>query len=1051
MATVVRVGLLGPLEVVVDGTPARLGGARLRAVMCRLALDAGRTVPVGALAQAVWPDGGVADLKHALHSLMTRLRGALPDRSVLSSDLSGYRLDVSPEAVDVQRFERLAREGRRALAGGEPALAARLLADGLALWRGEALADAGDAPYVTATAARLAELRMSAIEDRVAAALEVGSEPTGLVAELTELTSRHPLRERLWALLVRALHAGGRAAEALARYAEVRRSLVEQLGTEPGPELATAHLAVLRGPPAATRRRGNLRATLTSLVGRSREAEHVRGQLAAGRLVTLGGVGGTGKTRLATTVAAELAGTVPGGAWLVELAPVTDPADVPLAIIKALGLHEPPLPDVVEHRATVPRDAVDRLTEALSHTETLVVLDNCDHLVAAVAECVAELLGRCPGLRVLTTSREPLGVTGETLVEVPPLALPTAGATPTEAMAASAVRLFVDRARAARRDFAVTEDNVPAVVEICRRLDGLPLAIELAAARLRSLSPAQVAERLHDRFRVLTGGSRTAHPRHRTLRATVDASWEPLTADERRCAAWLATFGAGFTLDAVEAMCCSAGIEAGADLLGALVDKSLVRRVDGPEQRYRMLETIREYCLERLAEAGETAAAQTAHARHLLDVVESAGPHLRGGEQVPWLRRLAAEHTNLLDALRYARDTGDQNTSTRLAAPLGLLWTIRGEHAEAAARLRFVLDLPARTATPARTAATVWYLLNGVLSGDTTRTGLKPAEILTQLPAAGPGDPVTVLLEPAVALAVDDLTAGRDAVDRLLRHTDGWSRAMLHVIRALLEANHGAANRMRADLSTAIELFRCGGERWGLALSLSFLAYTDLTRGGFDRAIDALGESVRLRQEIDPGNNAVLERVWLAQTHHRKGDVAQARTQLRELAGSTSGAWHRSYVRISLGDLARHADDLEDAERHHLAAGQSDGPVHRAMLGCALGHLALHRGDPDTARQHLAAGLAAAAETLDMPLVATVAVAVARLRDIRTTAEDAAEALGAAEALRGTEDLFHPDVAQLAGQLQATLGEHAYRATYGRGRALDRTAALALIEGSVAR
>ncbi|MFD4402566.1 BTAD domain-containing putative transcriptional regulator [Nocardia sp. NPDC058499] len=1040
-APVTWVGVLGPLEIVVGGTLVRLGGGRLRALVCRLAVDAGRVVPTGSLVDAVWPDGGVTDSKHALHSLMTRLRGALPNPSVLRSEGTGYCWSAPTEAVDVRHFECLAHDGRRALARGEPALAVRLLSEGLGLWRGEALADAGAAPYVTAAVVRLAELRVTAIEDRVTAQLVIGLVPDETVAELEELISQYPLRERLWMLLVRTLHAGGRSAEALSRYAEVRRSLVEELGAEPGPELAAAHLAVLRGRPPI-RRRGNLRAGMTSLIGRSREVAQIRNELAAGRLVTLVGPGGSGKTRLATGVAAELADEVPGGAWLVELAQVTDPADLPSAVIGALGLHDSPLPDL----AAVPRDVVDRLVEAFSATETLLVLDNCEHLVEWVAGCVAELLGRCPGLRVLATAREPLGVLGEMLIDVPPLALPAAGASPAEAMTAPSVRLFVDRSRSGRRDFAVTEDNVRAVVEVCRRLDGLPLAIELAAARMRSLSPAQLVARLDDRFRVLTGGSRAALPRHRTLRAAVDASWESLSNEERRCARWSATLSGGFTLDAVEAICGSAGVE----LLGALVDKSFVRPVHGSEQRYRMLETIREYCLARLAEAGETATARVALTQHLLRLLDSAGPHLRGGGQVPWLRRLTAEHTNLLDALRFARDAGEQDTAVRLAAHMGQLWTIRGEHAEAAAHLRFVLDLPAQAASPAHSAATVWYLLNTVLSGGISRSELSPAEISARLPEPDPDDSVGVLLEPALTLAVDDLVAGQDVVDRLLRTTDGWPRAMLYLLRALLEANHDAAGQMRADLSTAAELFRGCGERWGLALSLSFLAYTELTNGGFDCAIDALHESIRLQREIASGDGAVLERVWLAQAYHRKGAVAQARAQFDELAESGSATRYRSYIGISLGDLARQAGDLDAAERHYRAAGRTDdGPVHRAMLGCALGHLALDRDAPATALRHLAASLSAASETLDMPLVATVAVAVARLRERGTTAQDAAEVLGAAESLRGTADRFHPDVVPLTDRLQTTLGERTYLAAYDRGRALDRPAALALLDESL--
>ncbi|MDA3647527.1 AfsR family transcriptional regulator [Saccharopolyspora indica] len=978
-----RVGLLGPLEVVAGGVAVRVAGKRLRAVVSRLALDAGRQVPVSALVAALWPDQELDDPQHALHSLMTRLRRALPEKSVLRSADSGYWLDVEPDDVDVLRFERLAAEGRRALGRDQPSVAAELLREALELWRGEALTDAGDAPYAVAAAIRLTELRLSATEDRAAAELRLNRDPAALAAELAELTAQHPLRERAGALLMRAMHADGRSAAALRHFESVRRTVIEELGTEPGPELTAAHLAVLRGEPAK-RRSNNLRAAVTSFVGRERECAQIREQLAGARLVTLVGAGGSGKTRLASAIA-ERAET---DTWLVELAPVTDPAAVPLAIVEALGL-----------RGT--RPAMERLVEGLASTEALLVLDNCEHLVAAVAACATELLGRCPRLRVLTTSREALGVDGERLFAVQPLALPTSGA-----VDCPSVQLFTDRARAARRDFAVTAGNSAAVAEICRRLDGLPLAIELAAARLRSLTVEQLAARLDDRFRLLTGGSRTALPRHRTLRAVVDASWELLTAGEARCAQRLAVFSGGFTLEAAEAVC-------GVEPLTALVEKSLVQQAG---ERYRMLETIREYCLEQLAASGESTAARIAHARYLCEFAESQEPSSRDERQPAWLRLLGAEHANLLDALRFAVDE-DRDLAVRLAAQLGPLWTYRGMYADAAERLRFAVGSP---------SCAVWYLLNAVLSGGTDRARFDPTAL-----QRAPEHPVGALLDAALALATD----GPEAVEPLA-HQDGWTRAMAHLIRAFRHANNGGLAAMRPALVSAAEAFRRCGELWARSTALSSLGYAELALGDLDRAEAALVESIRLRQELDPAQPAVLEGVWLAQVLHRRGAVAEARARLHELLGGPPAV----HARLALGDLARHDGDFAAAADFYRSIGRPKHEPFRAMLDCALGNLSVSTGDLLAARAQLAEAFTTASATLDMPLVATVAVAVARLR--HHEGANAAEVLGAAEALRGAPDPTDPDTRSLRAALTD-------RAAYDRGRALGRAEALAVVEANV--
>ena len=1050
-----QVGILGPLVVLAEGRMAQIGGSRLRVLLVRLSLDPGHLVTIDALASAVWPEGGPADPANAIQTLVSRLRRALPRSQILRSAPGGYWLDVPPDAVDAVRFERLLREGRRALRGGEPALAAHLLREALGLWRGEALAGVSTAPFAAAAAVRLDELRLTAAEDRVEADLQTSRESSHLVAELRELAAANPLRERLRLLLLTALRADGRTAEALAAYDDYRRLVADELGADPGPEIQRAHLALLRGQdigpqPGGGRPQGNLREPLTSFVDRDEERARIAGQLVEARLVTLVGPGGAGKTRLATIVAADLAADLPGGAWLVELGPVVDAVAVAGAAAAALGLRDEGPPDT----PSGPREPLDRLVDALVAAESLVVLDGCEHLLDATARLAENLLGRCRRLRILATSREPLGILGEALSPVPPLAVPGPSAQPAEALESPAVRLFADRAAAVQPGFVVDASSAGVVAAICRRLDGLPLAIELAAARLRTLPVEEVATRLDDRFRLLTGGSRTALPRHRTLRAAVEWSWSLLDGDERRLVERLAVFPAAFSPEAAASV--GARVDAVPDALAALVDKSLLQVVPGPEPRYRMLETIREYGLERLAEHGEVADARRAHAAHFRALAEAAEAHLRGPGQVPWMRRLVVQRDDLLAALGFAADTGDADTALLLAATLGLMLTIRGSHAEAAARLRPVLGLRARSAPAAWTTAAALYLFNAMLSGGHASALSMLDELRARLEDLDPAEvgPAFPLVEPAGALVADDAVRGLAAVDRALDHPDPWTRAMLRLQRALLVGNSGDMSELGRELEHAAEAFRQAGERWGLATSLTYLGSARSMLGDFERAIAALEESVHLLRELDPADDAIMQRAWIADAHRLSGDVERARAALLEMIGPGAGTPPRQVVmaRITLGSLARQEGNLEEAGRQYEAArydlDQAPFPdqVSAAMLLVGRGLLAVARGDTGSARGHLGAAFEMATGAADMPFMALVGVAVAVLARRRGDARRAAEALGAAHALRGAPDAFNPDVADLVADLRDEVGESDYESSYAAGRAMDRAAALALLE-----
>ncbi|MEV0902322.1 BTAD domain-containing putative transcriptional regulator [Actinoplanes sp. NPDC049802] len=572
-----RFGILGPLWAEhADGTPVPLGGPRLRALLAMLLLDAGRPVGIDRLIDGLYGDRPPAGAGNALQSQVSRLRQVLP----VEHGPAGYRLAVPPSEVDAHRFTALAADGHRALRAGDPARAVSVLREAVGLWRGDALADVRAAPFAAAHVTRLTELHLTAVEDLHEAIL-AGAPPTpGAITELRGLIAAHPLRERLRVLLIRSLTAAHRTAEALSAYDDARRTLAGELGADPGPELAAVHAALLRQPrpapappvrpvhpetgdgqrarplphpetgdgprprpTAGTPLRHGVPSQLTSFVGRDGELARVAAALRTGRLVTLHGPGGVGKTRLAAEVAARHDGDV----YFAELA-ATGPGDVAGALLTALGVRDPARRDP----GRLP-GAAERLAAALAGRRLLLVLDNCEHVVDEAATLAGHLLPRAPGLRILATSREPLGITGEMLHPVGGLPVPPADTTDLTGFAA--VRLFADRAADVSPGFTVTPANAAAIRGICRTLDGLPLAVELAAARLHALPVAEVAARLDDRFRLLSRAGRGAAARHRTLQAVVDWSWDLLTEPERLLARRFAVFAGSATLEAVERVC----------------------------------------------------------------------------------------------------------------------------------------------------------------------------------------------------------------------------------------------------------------------------------------------------------------------------------------------------------------------------------------------------------------------------------------------------------------------------------------------------------------
>ncbi|MEV4532743.1 BTAD domain-containing putative transcriptional regulator [Asanoa sp. NPDC049518] len=1045
-----QIGILGPLAVTADGQPVEVGGARLRALLTRLALDPGRPVGTEALADAVWGDAQPTDLANALQSLVSRLRRTVPGIPVLLGP-GGYRLDLPADAVDAERFTTLARDGRDALGGGDPEKAVGLLRDALALWRGPALADVADAGFAAAPVARLDEVRLAAVEDRIDAELRLAG-PAHLVAELDELATAYPLRERVWALRLRALAAAGRPAEALAAYDEFRRRLADELGADPSAELREAHLAVLRGEGQPRRTtRGNLRAALTSFVGRDTELHRVERLLAEGRLVTLVGPGGAGKTRLGTVAAAALATVSVDETWMVELAPVTDPADVPQAALvaidgRAAGFTEP-------GRRQANRDAISRLVEALAPIDALIVLDNCEHVIDAAARLADELLARCPRLRILATSREPLGITGEALCPLPPLGLPAQDEV--DVAAYPSIQLFRDRAAAVRPGFEISADNAADVVEICRRLDGLPLAIELAAARLRTMSTAQVAARLDDRFRLLTGGSRTALERHRTLRAVVAWSWELLTDDERRLADRLAVFPSTITAESAAGVAApEASLDAVADLLAALVDKSLLQLVG--EGRFRMLETIREYGLEQLVAAGEATRLRAAHAAYFLARAELMEPRLRTSDQLRWLDAFDADRANMIGALHYASETDDASTAIRLAAALTMPLTIRGDHEQAVALLGRALAARGPAPLGPRAVVAAIHLLNQIFTG--TWPGDAALDDLRALVAAAPprSHPFLPVIEPMMTIFTDDTERGLEAVNSGLEGADPFTRGLLLSLSGSIKENDGDADGMLADLTAAAEIQRSLGERWSLGMTLGSLADALSKRGDLAGATAALEEASRLAVELNARDDIGYQRIWLANLRAQGGDIEWARADLERflVESSREGFANRTaaFVVMMLGEYDRQEGKLDSARERYRQAEELQAPAplvapqFRGMLCGFEAHIAIAEGRLAEARVLATEGIAQAMLGKDMPVIALIAVATVSLRAALGQAERAAETLGAADSLRGSPDLSNCDAQKLTETLRSRLGDEGFDAAYARGRALSRADALAFVD-----
>nr|WP_246096074.1 BTAD domain-containing putative transcriptional regulator [Streptomyces botrytidirepellens] len=995
-------------------------GARLRGLLVALALKPGHVVPKASLIDWIWGEHPPADATNALQRLVSRLRKALPG-GVVEGRADGYRLAVEPDAVDAVRFERLVTAGRART--DECSRRARLLREALGLWRGAAMQDVGlrDSAAFDAAIARLQELRLTATEERADAEVALGR-GAEMVTELTDLAAAHPLRERLVAALMRALAAAGRASEALLVYQRAKEALADALGVDPSPELAALHIALLRGELAQeprqreASRKTNLRAELTSFVGRGADVAAVRGLIAEHRLTTVIGPGGSGKTRLATETARTLLGDLPDGAWLVELAAVGAGGDVAQATLTGLDLRDALLGGAPKAELT------DRLIAAIREREALLILDNCEHVIEAAAEFAHRVLGECRRLRILATSREPLGITGEALWLIEPLALPEENAGPDGIESSPAVQLLRDRAGAVRRDPAL--DDRTTMARVCRALDGMPLAIELAAARLRTMSLDQLAGRLDDRFRLLTSGSRTALPRHKTLRAVVDWSWELLTDAERRVLRRLSVFSGGASLEAAERICVGDGVEPEQvpELLTALTEKFLLLAEGGSTPRYRLIGMIQEYAGHRLAEAGEADLVRHAHLAHFTELAETAEPHLRRAEQLEWLARVEAEHDNIGAAMRGALAAGEAQAAMRLAVGAGWYWWLGGRRTEGIELLTAAARTPGEVADEVR--ATAYALIAGfVTSGlsDERRAAewIHEAHRLGRRSRRGhPALRLVAVLDGMLRAPGTSLSA----FEPLLDDEDPWVRALarwqLGKMRIVLGRDGQDGQEAGAHLEKALAEFRALGERYGISLALGELANLLALRGEFAGACEHYERAIAIVTEVGAAEDVIRMRSWQVQLYWPMGDEAASTAAMVEAQRCAERVtWPDALAELALSKagLARWGGDADEVHRQlgivtALLGDEARQADIRAVTHDPLGYLADDLGE---ARAHRAAACEAASEAGHAPLIAHVLIGVADLALRRDEHEQAARLLAASTGVRGLLTRSHPDVTRI--------------------------------------
>ena len=879
--------ILGLLEVVLEGRAVELRAAKIRALLGMLLISPNEVVSTERLADGLWGDDRPGSVVNTLQGYLSQLRKALGgDR--IQTRAPGYVLAVPAELIDAGRFERRLDEGRRARSGKDLSRAATALAEALHLWRGKALADFSYAEWAQAEIARLEELHLVAVDEWIETRLDLGQHGE-VLAELDGLVVAHPLRERLWGHRMLALYRSGRQADALRAYGQLRRVLGDQLGIEPSRDLATLEEAILLQKPEldwrpteellrspmTSQRSGrprspgdaglavhtNLPMSVSRFVGREGELDELRPELRSTRLLTLTGLGGVGKTRLALELARSLVADHPDGVYWVELSSLQDQRLVPERVAGTLGL-----------TVDATRSAIDGIVAHVGERQILLVLDNCEHLLEASAQLTHRMLQANPRLRILATSRAPLRVAGETVRLVASLSED------------EAVSLFEERANAAARDRNTSTEAGASVVEICRRLDCIPLAIELAAARTSVLSPAEIAQGLQDRFALLATGPRTAPPRHQTLRAALDWSYAALSDMERVLFCGLSVFAGGFSLAAAEAVCSSETVERPQvlSLLAGLVDKSLVVAVqrEGLGTRYGMLETVGQYASEKLSESRQGRSYSDRHLAWAVALAEQAEPFLVGRGAAEWLQALEFEHDNFLAALAWARSEGSP-LGLRLAGALGYFWEGRDQREGR----RWLTDLlssidsaPTGTRAKALNAA-------GLLAERRGDHGAAEA-------AYREGLELHRELDDALGAAWSLRGLGNAALAQgALHEAMSHYEACLNIGRQQLDTfttivaliNLGALASLRGDvrhaaslLDQALQQCRATDDEWGAAWTLFHLGQLATTVGEYDRAGSELRASLALYDKLGVVQGVASATAALGQVAMYEGDFEKA-------------------------------------------------------------------------------------------------------------------------------------------------------------------------------